>query len=83
MELELVDYFLNFIVDVFELAVSQFGHFGSLRGFVRHFQHVGYLAVDSSFMGDYFGLKVHFCSLTKYSTILFTKNQYRSVYFNY
>jgi hypothetical protein len=59
VEFELVDYLLDLVVDVLELAVPQFCHLRFLCCLVGHFQHVRYLPVDSSLVSDYLWLEVH------------------------
>lgn len=59
MQLEFGNQFVKLIMDVFELAVTQFDDFGALSGLVDDLYHVGYFVVQVGLVMDDSGLQTH------------------------
>lgn len=59
MKLEFVNNFLNLIMNVFELAVSEFRNFGLLSCLVCNLQNVCDFTAYSGFMSYNFRLEMH------------------------
>lgn len=59
VEFEFVDQLLEFLMEILELAVAQFGDLGPPRLLISHLQHVDDLATALRLVVDDLGLQVH------------------------